>query len=48
MTTEHTISEISASVGYSDQSYFTKVFKKQTGISPSRFRRQDVREIRES
>ncbi|AYB42863.1 response regulator transcription factor [Paenibacillus lautus] len=48
LTTELTISEISASVGYSDQSYFTKVFKKQTGISPSQFRRQDVREIRES
>ncbi|WP_127593264.1 response regulator transcription factor [Paenibacillus lautus] len=48
MTTEHTISDISASVGYSDQSYFTKVFKKQTGISPSQFRRQDVQEIRES
>ncbi|EGG34923.1 response regulator transcription factor [Paenibacillus sp. HGF5] len=48
LTTELTISEISASVGYSDQSYFTKVFKKQTGISPSQFRRQDAREIRES
>ncbi|WP_456288126.1 response regulator transcription factor [Paenibacillus sp. AK002] len=48
LTTEFTISEISASVGYSDQSYFTKVFKKQTGISPSQFRRQDAREIRES
>lgn len=48
LTTELTISEISASVGYSDQSYFTKVFKKQTGISPSQFRRQNAREIRES
>ncbi|MNO67446.1 putative response regulatory protein [compost metagenome] len=41
-TTENSISDISASVGYSDQSYFTKVFKKQTGISPSRYRRRDV------
>lgn len=41
-TTEKSISDISASVGYSDQSYFTKVFKKQTGISPSRYRRRDV------
>lgn len=48
MTTELTISEISANVGYSDQSYFTKVFKKQAGISPSQYRRQDMREIRES
>jgi two-component system response regulator YesN len=42
VTTEKTISDISASVGYSDQSYFTKVFKKQAGISPSQYRRRDV------
>lgn len=34
-----TISEISAQVGYGDHSYFTKVFKKQTGSSPSQYRR---------
>lgn len=34
-----TISEISAQVGYGDHSYFTKVFKKQTGLSPSQYRR---------
>lgn len=37
---EATISEISGLVGYSDHSYFTKVFKKLTGMSPSRYRRQ--------
>jgi two-component system response regulator YesN len=37
---EATISEISDQVGYSDHSYFTKVFKKLTGMSPSRYRRQ--------
>lgn len=37
---EMAISEISARVGYSDHSYFTKVFKKQTGMSPSQYRRQ--------
>ncbi len=37
---EATISEISDRVGYSDHSYFTKVFKKLTGMSPSRYRRQ--------
>lgn len=36
---ELTISEISARTGYSDHSYFTKVFKKQTGMSPSQYRR---------
>lgn len=34
------ISEISGMVGYSDHSYFCKVFKKQTGLSPSRYRRE--------
>ncbi|WP_037290985.1 response regulator transcription factor [Saccharibacillus sacchari] len=34
------ISEISGQVGYSDPGYFTKVFKKQTGFSPSQYRRQ--------
>lgn len=35
-----TISEISSMVGYSDHSYFCKVFKKFTGLSPSRYRRE--------
>ncbi|CAM4466544.1 two-component system response regulator YesN [Paenibacillus endophyticus] len=34
------ISEISSLVGYSDHSYFTKVFKKVTGLSPSHYRKQ--------
>lgn len=34
------ISEISGLVGYSDHSYFCKVFKKGTGLSPSHYRRQ--------
>lgn len=33
------ISEISGKVGYSDHSYFTKVFKKLTGISPSQYKK---------
>jgi two-component system response regulator YesN len=35
-----TISEISGRVGYSDHSYFCKVFKKFTGNSPSTYRRK--------
>ncbi|MDQ0230306.1 response regulator transcription factor [Metabacillus malikii] len=35
-----TISEISGMVGYSDHSYFCKVFKKFTGLSPSQYRRK--------
>ncbi|RRJ65091.1 DNA-binding response regulator [Paenibacillus oralis] len=38
---ELTIAEISGRVGYSDHSYFTKVFRKQTGMSPSQYRRHD-------
>ncbi len=34
------ISEISGMVGYSDHSYFCKVFKKINGMSPSKFRRK--------
>ncbi|MBW8352015.1 response regulator transcription factor [Bacillus sp. IITD106] len=33
------ISEISGLVGYSDHSYFCKVFKKTTGMSPSKYRK---------
>ncbi|WP_379134784.1 response regulator [Paenibacillus sp. sgz500958] len=34
------ISDISSMVGYGDHSYFCKVFKKYTGLSPSHYRRQ--------
>lgn len=34
------ISEVTEMVGYSDQSYFSKVFKKQTGITPREYRKR--------
>lgn len=34
------ISDISSQVGYSDHSYFTKVFRKQRGMSPSQYRKR--------
>ncbi|MCC3371981.1 response regulator [Cohnella sp. REN36] len=37
--TELSIEEIAAKVGYVDYYYFNKVFKKQCGITPSRFRK---------
>lgn len=39
LNTTTPISEISGLVGYSDHSYFCKVFKKQKGLSPSQYRR---------
>jgi len=36
--TDYSIMEIAVACGYSDQSYFTKVFKKATGITPKQYR----------
>lgn len=40
LTTNLPVSEISINVGYSDHSYFCKVFKKFKGLSPSQYRRK--------
>lgn len=37
------ISDISSLVGYSDHSYFCKVFKKFTGLTPSKFRKNNIK-----
>jgi AraC family transcriptional regulator len=36
--TQHTISEIALSTGFYDQSHFSNVFKKYTGMTPAEFR----------
>ncbi|MBO4688152.1 MAG: helix-turn-helix transcriptional regulator [Clostridiales bacterium] len=41
---DETISEISMRCGYTDTNYFTKVFKKHTGMTPSEFRK-NVRDL---
>jgi AraC family transcriptional activator of pobA len=40
-----TISEIAAKLGFDDNSYFTKFFKKQTGLTPDEFRRETLKSI---
>ncbi len=35
------VSEIAAEVGYSDYNYFIKVFKKETGVTPLKYRKQN-------
>lgn len=39
-TTGTPVSHISASVGYDDQLYFSRVFRKRMGVSPTEFRRR--------
>ena len=36
--TDMSLLEIAGLVGFEDQSYFTKVFKKETGLSPKKYR----------
>lgn len=38
ISTDYPISDIAVSMGFSDQSYFCKVFKRVTGITPSQYR----------
>jgi AraC-like DNA-binding protein len=40
MTHAYTIVQIAESVGYSDRFYFSRIFKKQTGVSPACFARE--------
>ena len=36
--TDYSVMEIAVACGYRDQSYFTKVFKKMTGLTPKQYR----------
>lgn len=40
-TTEEAIAGIALKVGYADQSYFTRLFKRETGSTPSDYRRDN-------
>lgn len=36
--TDYSIMDVAVACGFNDQSYFTKIFKKQTGLTPKQFR----------
>ena len=38
LATDDPIAQIAVSIGFSDQSYFCKVFRRYVGVSPGRFR----------
>ena len=40
MHSDKTISEIGFELGYNEKAYFTKVFKKKAGVTPSEFRNE--------
>lgn len=40
--TEIPINEVAGRVGYIDSNYFTKIFKKQTGVTPSVYRKNNI------
>lgn len=40
--TDHSISSISSSVGFSSQSYFTQSFRKKYGITPVKYRKENA------
>lgn len=42
-TTNSSIAEISSRTGYSDHTYFSRIFKKITGVTPSHYRRKNRR-----
>lgn len=40
LETEHSLNEVAAQVGYESQSYFTTLFRRETGETPASFRRR--------
>ncbi len=40
---EYSVGDVCAAVGFEDQSYFIKIFRKYTGVTPGKFRKQQGR-----
>ena len=40
LASDKTVSEIGYELGYNEKSYFTRVFHKKTGTTPTEFRKQ--------
>ncbi|HIU75951.1 MAG TPA: helix-turn-helix transcriptional regulator [Candidatus Pelethocola excrementipullorum] len=40
---KYKVYEVSEAVGFHDQKYFTKVFKKLCGVTPAEYKRENVR-----
>ena len=42
---DFSVSEIASILAFSDQSYFTEIFRKYTGVTPKKYKNQHLREI---
>ena len=42
LTTDHALADIAIALGFPDQSYFTKVFRRISGTSPGKFRQRAI------
>lgn len=40
--TDHSIAQVASGVGFSSQSYFSQIFKKETGKTPNQYRRENT------
>lgn len=47
-TTDYNINEIAGLVGYENALYFSRIFKKQKGVSPTEYRKQILSEKRDT
>jgi AraC family transcriptional regulator, transcriptional activator of pobA len=45
LTTDKTIAEIGYDLGYNEKSYFTNVFKKKSGLTPTEFREEMKKQL---